>query len=151
MAETPLGDAEVSKAPAAAPQASASTTDARIATVVEFARAQAGKPYKFFSAGPDTYDCSGLTKAAYAQVGISLIHHSASQARQGFAVDPTTEPIQPGDLVFLTRRGAENINHVGIAIDADTWIHATGTGDVVRVGSMPSTGSITAVRRYVSS
>ena len=66
-----------------------------MAKVIEFALAQQGKPYAFATAGPDTYDCSGLTRRAYAEIGISLIHQSAAQAQQGRAVAFTTEPICP--------------------------------------------------------
>ena len=51
--------------------------NARIDAVVDYARAQVGKPYAFFTRGPDTFDCSGLTVAAYSQVGISLVHSGA--------------------------------------------------------------------------
>ena len=61
------------------------------ATVVAFARAQLGKPYLFATAGPDTYDCSGLTLAAYATIGIQLPHLAADQAQLGVNV-----PIDPG-------------------------------------------------------
>jgi peptidoglycan endopeptidase LytE len=120
-----------------------------IQTVLDFALAQQGKPYLFAASGPDAYDCSGLTKRAYAQIGITLIHQSAAQATQGSPVDFHREPIRPGDLVFMATRGNDVISHVGIAIDSDTWIQARRPGDVVRVGPMPSIGSIVAVRRYV--
>jgi LysM repeat protein len=125
------------------------SSDARIQTVLQFALAQQGKPYQFNTSGPDTYDCSGLTKRAYAQVGISLVHQSASQATQGTAVSFWSEPIKPGDLVFMATKGNDVITHVGIAIDNNTWIQARRPGDVVRVGPMPSKNSIVAVRRFV--
>ena len=50
-------------------------------------------------------------------VGVTLIHHSASQARQGRPVDFYSQPIQPGDLVFVSTNGSGAINHVGIAIN----------------------------------
>ena len=117
--------------------------------MVNYALAQVGKPYRFFSKGPDSFDCSGLTLAAYAQIGIDLVHFSAWQARQGTAVDFRNEPIQPGDLVFQTRRGSDTINHVGIAVTSTTWVQAVGTGKPVSVGPLPSSSTITAVRRYV--
>jgi LysM repeat protein len=117
--------------------------------VVSFALAQQGKPYRFFTAGPDTFDCSGLTKAAYAQIGVSLIHQSASQARQGRAVDFVNEPIKAGDLIFLITRNNEVINHVGMAINSTQWIHAPAPGQPVRVGPIPSRTIIVAVRRFV--
>jgi LysM repeat protein len=125
------------------------SSDARIQTVLQFALAQQGKPYQFAAAGPDAYDCSGLTKRAYAQIGITLVHQSASQATQGTAVAFWSEPIQPGDLVFMATKGNDVITHVGIAIDGDTWIQARRPGDTVRVGPMPAKTSIVAVRRFV--
>jgi cell wall-associated NlpC family hydrolase len=119
-----------------------------VAAVVDYALAQVGKPYRFFSKGPDAFDCSGLTLAAYRRIGIDLVHHSGFQARQGTEVDFLAEPIRPGDLVFQARRGSEVINHVGMAITSTTWIQAIGTGYTVRVGPMPADSTIVAVRRY---
>jgi LysM repeat protein len=121
-----------------------------IDTVLQFALAQQGKPYQFAASGPDAYDCSGLTKRAYAQIGIALVHQSAAQATQGAAVAFWSEPILRGDLVFMATRGNDVISHVGIAIDGDTWIQARRPGDVVRVGPMPAKSSIVAVRRFVT-
>jgi cell wall-associated NlpC family hydrolase len=132
-------------APGAAP-----TGNSRTDAVLAFAQAQVGKPYKFFTAGPDTFDCSGLTMAAYQQAGVSLPHQSGAQSQLGTAIDWTTQTIAPGDLVFLTRDGSESspITHVGIATSATTWIHATRPGDVVRSGTIP-VWRIVEVRRYL--
>ena len=117
------------------------------AVVVAYAYAQLGKPYRFFTAGPDTFDCSGLVMAAYAQIGMSLIHHSASQATLGKAVDIWSEPIKPGDLIFLA--SATGVTHVGIAVDATHWIHAPAPGDVVRLAPIPPKGLLATVRRLI--
>jgi len=118
--------------------------------VVAFAYAQLGKPYRFFTAGPNTFDCSGLTMAAFAQVGISMIHHAASQATMGTVVDFWSEPIKAGDLVFMATHGDPDvINHVGIAVDATHWIHAPKPGDVVRLAPIPPKGMLTSVRRLI--
>lgn len=119
------------------------------AVVVAYAYAQLGKPYRFFTAGPSTFDCSGLVKAAYAQIGIEMIHQSASQASYGTAVDIWSEPILPGDLVFLSTHGNGEINHVGIVVDATHWIHAPAPGDVVRLAAIPPKGLLATVRRIV--
>jgi LysM repeat protein len=119
------------------------------AVVVAYAYAQLGKPYRFFTAGPNTFDCSGLVKAAYAQIGIEMIHHSASQAGYGTAVDIWSEPIKAGDLVFMSTHGNGEINHVGIAVDATHWIHAPAPGDVVRLAQIPPKGVLATVRRIV--
>lgn len=122
-----------------------------VAAVVDYALAQVGKPYRFFSKGPDTFDCSGLTLAAYARIGIDLVHYSAYQARQGTAVDFHSEPIRAGDLVFQARRGSTTVNHVGIAVSSTTWVQAVGTGQTVRVGPLPAASTIDSVRRFVGS
>ena len=137
------------------PAAVTSTPDVQAAlgpagTVVAFAYAQLGKPYRFFTAGPATFDCSGLVKAAFAQIGIEMIHHAASQAGYGSAVDIWNDPIKPGDLVFLAPQGTGEISHVGIAVDATHWIHAPAPGDVVRLALLPAKGIIAAVRRLIS-
>lgn len=134
----------------AAPPAQVQSTVGPAGVIVAYAYAQLGKPYRFFTAGPDTFDCSGLVKAAYAQIGMVLIHHAASQATLGTAIDFWSEPIQPGDLIFMATRGDHTvINHVGIAVDATHWIHAPAPGDVVRLAPIPPKGILTTVRRLI--
>jgi cell wall-associated NlpC family hydrolase len=138
--------APASTAPSTPP--AAGTGGGGVETVVAYALAQQGKPYQFFTAGPASFDCSGLTKAAYAQIGIALVHQSAAQAKQGVAVDFLHEPIRAGDLVFQATRADDVINHVGIAVDATHWVHATKPGVGVRLAPLPTT-SVFAVRRLV--
>lgn len=135
--------------PDSGPGSIATTGVAKIDAVLAFARAQLGEPYTFNAVGPDTWDCSGLTLAAYAQVGVSLPHYSGAQAILGVRVDWGNEAIRPGDLVFLeSSPGSGIINHVGIAISATQWIHAPRTGDVVKIGNI-NFGRVAAVRRFV--
>ncbi|MEX1105943.1 MAG: NlpC/P60 family protein, partial [Ilumatobacteraceae bacterium] len=139
--------------PATSPAAAseAPPTGSVVDTVVAYARAQLGKPYVFNTAGPESFDCSGLTLAAYAQIGVNLPHQSAMQATKGTAVDWRAEPIRPGDLVFAFSSNSTGvISHVGIAISATQWIHAPRAGDVVKLGSIPAANRIQAVRRYVT-
>ena len=63
--------------------------------VLAFAAAQLGKPHLSGGAGPEAFDCSGLTMRAYQQIRINLPHSSAAQAHYGRAVDLRTEAIQP--------------------------------------------------------
>jgi LysM repeat protein len=127
------------------------TTSSKIDTIVAYAKAQLGKPYKFNTAGPDYFDCSGLTAAAYKQVGLWLPHQSAMQSTRGVAVDWRTEDIQAGDLVFMfSSDNPTVISHVGIAINSWQWVHAPRAGDVVRQGLIPRDDVIQAVRRYIT-
>jgi len=139
-----------SAAPATSGNSGDAASDARVTKVIDFARAQVGKPYAFATAGPATYDCSGLTRAAYRQVGISLPHQSLEQSKLGVAVDWRNEPIRPGDLVFtFSTNNKTQISHVGVAISATQWIEAPNTGNTVRVSNLPSSGRIQAVRRFL--
>lgn len=143
-------------APAAAPANSSSTTpDAvpaaqgdSLQTLLAYAAAQVGVPYKFFSAGPDTFDCSGLVVAAFRQIGMSVPHQSRALARLGNAVDWRSTPIAAGDLVFTSAVGDPAfITHVGIALDSSRWVQAVGLGRTVTIGTLPSTDRIMAVQR----
>jgi LysM repeat protein len=117
-------------------------------TLLSYATAQVGVPYKFFSAGPDTFDCSGLVVAAFRQIGMSVPHQSRALARLGSAVDWRSESISAGDLVFTSAVGDPNlITHVGIALDSRRWVHAVGFGRTVSIGTLPSADRIMAVQR----
>jgi cell wall-associated NlpC family hydrolase len=70
------------------------------------------------------------------------------QSKLGTAVDWTVEPILPGDLVFTFSSGSPGeIGHVGVALDSKRWIQAAGTGEAVKISSLPK--SIRAVRRIL--
>ena len=99
----------------------------RGAQVVAYARAQLGKPYVFATAGPNTFDCSGLTKAAWATVGVSMDHYSGSQATHFPKVG--WDQLQPGDIVVFY----SDYHHVGLYIGGGQIIHAPKTGDVVKI------------------
>jgi cell wall-associated NlpC family hydrolase len=108
-------------------------------TVVEFAFAQLGKPYVFGADGPDSYDCSGLTLAAWRVVGVSMPH----SARQQYAAFPKVSRanLQPGDIVFFY----DPIHHNGIYIGNNTAIHAPQEGENVEkisLDAMPYSGAV---------
>lgn len=129
-----------------------STGNAQVDTVVNFALGQVGKRYVFFTAGPDTFDCSGLVKAAYGQIGRTLIHQSAVQATYGRAVDWKNEPIEAGDLVFTWGSGSPQgvVGHVGIAVSGSKWVHAYSPSAPVTYTWLPSPDTIVAVRRLIN-
>jgi len=103
------------------------------AAAVAYARAQLGKPYQYAGAGPDSFDCSGLTMMAWAQGGVSMSHGSQSQYLS-FPHVPISD-LQPGDLVFFGSSGPSN-HHVGIYVGGGTMIEAPHTGAVVRYSSI---------------
>jgi cell wall-associated NlpC family hydrolase len=117
--------------------------------VLDYALAQRGRPYRKGAAGPAAFDCSGLTAAAYATIGVDLPHYSVSQAGRGRTVDWRHEPIQPGDLVFT--RGDNpviDLGHVGLALSATEWVVASRPGVPVRVEALPA--GIQRVRRILN-
>lgn len=123
----------------------------RIEKLVTYLRQQVGKPYKFFTAGPDTFDCSGLVVAGYRHIGITLPHQSRMQSSIGTSVDWRRQPIKAGDLIFMVSSvDPTRIGHVGIALGDGTWIQAVGTGVPVRIRPIPSADKISAVRRIVT-
>jgi peptidoglycan endopeptidase LytE len=143
---------QVVKLPEGASVAAAATNAApsRLQVVLDFVRAQVGKPYAFATAGPNSYDCSGLTRAAFAQVKVSLPHQSLAQSKLGSVVDWRVTGVQAGDLVFtFSTKNQSQISHVGIAISSTQWIEAPYTGGAVRISSLPSASKIQAVRRVL--
>jgi len=133
-------------APTATPIAAA--RGGSLQTLLDYATTQVGVPYRFFSAGPDAFDCSGLVVAAFRQVGVSVPHQSRALARMGSAVDWKTDSIAAGDLVFTSSvNDPELITHVAIALDSRRWVNAVGPGKTVTIGSLPSDDRIMAVQR----
>ncbi|MGW4230930.1 NlpC/P60 family protein [Streptomyces sp. NPDC004980] len=107
--------------------------------VLAFARAQIGKPYVWGATGPASYDCSGLTQAAWKAAGVTLPRTTWDQVEVGTRV--ATADLQPGDLVFFY----DDISHVGIYKGDGMMIHAPKPGTNVREESiyyMPIYGSV---------
>lgn len=138
-------------APAVAPTPTSAPVPAEsssLQTLLTYVTAQVGAPYRFFSAGPESFDCSGLVVAGFKQVGMSVPHQSRALARLGSSVDWTSESIAAGDLVFTSSTNdPDKITHVGIALDSRRWVHAVGFGRNVSIGSLPSDAKIMAVQR----
>jgi cell wall-associated NlpC family hydrolase len=97
--------------------------------VAELAMKLRGVPYQWGSAGPDGFDCSGLVKHVYAQVGVRLPHNAALQYQYGTAV--SRHSLEPGDLVFF-----DDLRHNGIYIGHGRFVHAGRTGKRVGVATL---------------
>ncbi len=96
-----------------------------------------GKPYVWAAAGPNAYDCSGLTLAAWGSVGVSLGHFTGWQWLAGTPV--SRDELRPGDLVFYYR----DLHHVAVYVGGDWVVHAPHPGDYVRmthIDAMPIAG-----------
>jgi cell wall-associated NlpC family hydrolase len=98
---------------------------ARVA--VQWAYRELGKPYVWGAAGPDSFDCSGLTQYVWAKAGVYLDHYTGSQWNEGRHVSQSE--LQPGDLVFF----GSDLHHVGIYVGNGNMIEAPHSGAYVRV------------------
>jgi cell wall-associated NlpC family hydrolase len=107
----------------------ASLPPARYGGVVGIAMQYLGIPYVWGGASPSGFDCSGFIMYVFAQIGVALPHHAASQFSYGVPVP--REALQPGDLVFF-----DGLGHAGIYIGGNQFIHAPHTGDVVKISTI---------------
>lgn len=124
-------DRQQSRGPVAAP-------NSRAAQAVAFAYGAIGKPYVWGATGPNAFDCSGLTQAAWRSAGVSLPRTTYTQINAGQRV--SRSQLAPGDLVFFY----SGISHVGLYIGGGQMIHAPRPGAPVRVApidEMPFAGA----------
>jgi cell wall-associated NlpC family hydrolase len=133
-----LGQARENTASLSQSRAAFVSDGSAAAVATAFAVAQVGKPYIYGGNGPAGYDCSGLTRAAYLQVGVALPHSSSAQYRLG---QPVAEAdLRPGDLVFYY----SGISHVGIYVGGGLIVDAANPRRGIRytdLHSMPYMGA----------
>ncbi|WP_326561153.1 C40 family peptidase [Micromonospora sp. NBC_01796] len=113
--------------PRSAPRPPGDLGSGAAASAVRFAYAQLGKRYQWGGEGPDGYDCSGLTSAAWRAGGVQLPHNAARQWRVVKRISRAER--QPGDLVFYYA----DIHHVGIYVGDGNIIHAPRSGKPVQL------------------
>lgn len=118
--------------------------NSRAGQAVAFAKAQVGKGYRYATSGPDTFDCSGLTAAAWASAGVSLAHYSGAQWNQTIHIGPGD--LQPGDLVFYGPGGSRHVEiYIGGGMVVSASNPATGVKlAAVRFGSASGFGRVRA-------
>ena len=114
------------------PEGGSVTTAVQRRAALAWATTQLGKPYVAGADGPSSYDCSGLTSAAYRTVGVALVHFSQSQFAAGRKIPIAA--MQPGDLVFFATDPSDwrTIHHVAIYAGGGRMVEAPHTGDVVK-------------------
>ncbi|EPH45876.1 C40 family peptidase [Streptomyces aurantiacus] len=122
----------------AAPGTAKGAPNARAAAAVSYAYKALGSPYVWGATGPNAFDCSGLTQAAYRAAGISLPRTTYAQIDTGRRV--SRAELQPGDLVFFY----SGISHVGLYVGDGQMIHAPNPSAPVRlapISQMPFAGA----------
>jgi cell wall-associated NlpC family hydrolase len=112
----------------------------RAAVAVHYAMAQIGKPYVYGAAGPNSFDCSGLTMASWGAAGVGLPHSSSAQYGSGTHI--SASQLQPGDLVFYY----QPISHVGMYIGNGMIVNAENPSSGIRVAGLYSMPYVGAVR-----
>jgi peptidoglycan DL-endopeptidase CwlO len=91
-----------------------------------------GKPYIWGAAGPDGYDCSGLTLTAWKAAGVTLRHYTKWQWQDNTPI--SRSQLRPGDLVFFF----SDLHHMGLYVGGGWMVHAPTTGDFVRMAKIDS-------------
>ncbi|MDT4941841.1 MAG: peptidoglycan DL-endopeptidase CwlO, partial [Pseudonocardiales bacterium] len=113
----------------------------RAEVAVDAALEQLGSPYVWDAAGPDTFDCSGLTLWAWGHAGVPLTHFTGDQVHEGVLVAP--DELLPGDLLLFGR----TLHHVGMYLGAGYMIDAPTTGDYVKVQLVSDDGDLAVAVR----
>jgi len=116
-------------------------SDGRAARAVAFALAQRGKPYQWGAHGPNAYDCSGLTWAAWRTAGVAIPRTAAGQLAD---LPPVRGRLQPGDLVVYRSDGPSR-RHVAMVVGGGRMVEALRGGVPVRVAPLRG-GWLGAVR-----
>ncbi|MBV8784423.1 MAG: C40 family peptidase [Gammaproteobacteria bacterium] len=94
-----------------------------------------GTPYQFGGADAGGFDCSGLAFYVHEQSGILIPRSAAGQQQAARPV--ALEKISPGDLLFF-RIAGEGVDHVGIYLGGQRFVHAPRAGAAVRIASLGS-------------
>ncbi|KAB8167277.1 glycoside hydrolase [Streptomyces sp. 3MP-14] len=131
-------EAEQEQQPEAPPESGDYATLAD--TAIAFAEGELGKPYVWGATGPNSYDCSGLTQAAWRAAGVEIPRVTWDQVNIGTTIP--RDQIQPGDLIFFY----DDISHVGLYVGDGQMIHAPKPGDVIKYESIDNMPWHSAVR-----
>lgn len=95
-----------------------------------------GKPYVFGKAGPESFDCSGLTMDACKYFGTELIHSAKYVAYDEQYMDLAINELLPGDLIFFdTVADSDRYDHVGIWLGMNRFVHASSSEMVVMISA----------------
>ncbi len=105
--------------------------------IISYAENFLGITYVYGGASPRGFDCSGFTKYVFSKIGINLPHQAKQQIEKGAAIQSKTE-LLPGDLVFFKTKGSNTVNHVGIYLGENRFIHASSGYGAVRISPLDS-------------
>jgi len=112
----------------AEPRAPGSAREAAARRATEIALAAMGTPYRWGGSDGNGFDCSGLIRYAYGQVGIELPRRSADQALEGRAVERARDALRPGDILTFSQSSGAEVTHVGLYLGESRFIHSASGG-----------------------
>ena len=127
------------------------TNDYVVSKVINLAKAQIGKPYLWGAEGPNAFDCSGFTYYVFKNAA-NIILPRTSSAQGNFGVAISKNNMKPGDLVLFDSTKDGRINHVGIYIGNNSYIHSPSSGKTIRIDSTSGsyfTKNLTKIRRVL--
>ena len=101
--------------------------------ILETAKEFLGIKYVWAANGPNAFDCSGFTKYVFEKHGITIPRYSGNQAHIGIKV--AYNELEKGDLVFFDTDKGGKVNHVGIFLGDNKFIHASSGGKKVMITS----------------
>lgn len=109
-----------------------------------------GCPYVWGSAGPDSFDCSGLVLWSYQQNGINNMGRTTYEQISQCRIISADEA-QPGDLIFMIFSSPGVPEHVGIYIGDGQMVHAPTFGSSVRIDAAGWVYDDAVFARYIGS
>ncbi|ASY33352.1 MULTISPECIES: C40 family peptidase [unclassified Streptomyces] len=125
----------------ASTQSAGAPASGSAASVIAFLKSHVGDAYVMGGTGPHSWDCSGLTQAAFRSVGVDLPRTSQEQSTAGTQVSVSSA--QPGDLLYWG--GAGSAYHVGVYIGNGQYLDAANPGKGVVIQDLsgyPASGAI---------
>lgn len=112
---------------------SSGTTSSKRTQIANYATQFLGNPYVWGGTSlTNGADCSGFTMAVMSHFGVSLPHHSGSQASCGRAISSSEK--RPGDLIFYTNSSG-TINHVALYIGNGQVVHASNPSSGIKISN----------------
>jgi cell wall-associated NlpC family hydrolase len=124
-----LGGLPVENVGQGAEAATVRTSPEKRLRAMKVALAQRGDPYRYGAAGPNAFDCSGLTKFSYGRVG-RTIPRTTGQQKAGLRAIPKSAK-RKGDIIIFTNGG--KAYHAAIFIGDNKIVHASRSGTPVKV------------------
>jgi cell wall-associated NlpC family hydrolase len=112
-----------------APPADAAVSASTSMRALIYANSKKGTLYLWGGNGPSRFDCSGLTKWAYARAGRTIPRIASQQYTASIKVSQANS--RPGDLVFFF--SGRTVTHVGLRAARGYVVHSPRTGQRVKL------------------